>query len=484
MNGRDDSPGNDRNLRGFYAYKNTFDEDNVWLEIPKHGQDFSAISPILRESNKDTVTFVNTLDPYADPLSPELDDRLITPERSSSAQHHNGEWDMESQYHHAHGLEALSAAATANAYSYLPSGGSMAGHSMPFTEDDLRPSLQPPTPGHGSVPPPTSPPVSMNSSTNNLTFILNPTSSMTPPIDPNLQSPYEPQGSTYSNGTMASNALGQDMRPEANVETEHEVAFLLRHFAEAPGQWYDFAPPPPNFSSGKLTQRRMDLFDLGMYFAYYVPVKALSNPLLKYAACAYAAKHLGRVKGAKAIVGGICSKQASMELWPDAENVDWYWYGAKYYDKAISLLMETLQQDPSGTPLPSPGANLNHWQGQDSPDDDNLSRNKRRRTSEGRLPSTCSDELLAATAILCAHEFLDASGAAWARHLSGTKSLLDIAEVGMMPLETQSTPSSYQSPRCVKPTRARKAIFWNFARQDFLAACKCDSLSACMAVSS
>lgn len=37
MNGGDDSPGNDRNLKGFYAYKNTFDEDNVWLEIPKHG---------------------------------------------------------------------------------------------------------------------------------------------------------------------------------------------------------------------------------------------------------------------------------------------------------------------------------------------------------------------------------------------------------------------------------------------------------------
>lgn len=223
-------------------------------------------------------------------------------------------------------------------------------------------------------------------------------------------------------------------------------------------------------------ESRMDLFDFGMYFACYVPVKALSNPLLKYAACAYAAKHLGRVKGAKGFVGGICSKQATMELWPDAEKVDWYWYGAKYYDKAISLLMGALQQDPSGTPIPSPGSNLNQWQGQDDPNDDNLSRRKRRRTSDGWLASTCSDELLAATAILCAYEFLDASGAAWNRHLSGTKSLLDIAEVGMMPLETQSTPGSHQYPRSVKPTKARKAIFWNFARQDFLAACKSQSL--------
>jgi hypothetical protein len=25
-------------LKGFYSYKNTFDEDSVWLEIPKHGE--------------------------------------------------------------------------------------------------------------------------------------------------------------------------------------------------------------------------------------------------------------------------------------------------------------------------------------------------------------------------------------------------------------------------------------------------------------
>lgn len=24
-------------LKGFYSYKNTFGDDNVWLEIPKHG---------------------------------------------------------------------------------------------------------------------------------------------------------------------------------------------------------------------------------------------------------------------------------------------------------------------------------------------------------------------------------------------------------------------------------------------------------------
>jgi hypothetical protein len=27
----------DSNLKGFYSYKNTFDDDSVWLEIPKRG---------------------------------------------------------------------------------------------------------------------------------------------------------------------------------------------------------------------------------------------------------------------------------------------------------------------------------------------------------------------------------------------------------------------------------------------------------------
>ena len=81
----------------------------------------------------------------------------------------------------------------------------------------------------------------------------------------------------------------------------------------------------------KADERRMDLFDLGKFFGSYVPLRALSNPLLKYAACAFAAKQLGRVNGAKACIGGLCSVQASMEVWPGAEITDWAWYGAKNY---------------------------------------------------------------------------------------------------------------------------------------------------------
>ena len=144
----------------------------------------------------------------------------------------------------------------------------------------------------------------------------------------------------------------------------------------------------------------MDLFDLGTYFASYVPVKALTNPLLKYAACAYSAKQLGRVKGTKAPMGGNCSKQASMEMWPDMEKTDWIWCGAKYYEKAIQLLMKELQPNEGPPPLSTPEA-FGQWQAAELCEDTESPRKRRRRYSDGRLSNGVhSDEVLAATAIL------------------------------------------------------------------------------------
>ena len=211
----------------------------------------------------------------------------------------------------------------------------------------------------------------------------------------------------------------------------------------------------------------MDLFDLGTYFGSYVPVRAVSNPLLRYGACALAAKQLGQTKGIKAMWGGCCQNQAHMELWHDAGRVDWSWYGAKYYDKAISLLMEALGQDQHGVTVKTPLQNTFPPQ----PANYHSSGHEKRQAFSRRgLLVMGSDEMLAATAILCVYEFLDASGAAWSRHLSGTKSLLDVAEFEMNPLEVPLTSETLQSPRRLKPSKARKATFWNFARQDMLAA--------------
>lgn len=45
------------------------------------------------------------------------------------------------------------------------------------------------------------------------------------------------QNSSYTTTSLASQALAAEARPDGHVESDHEVAFLLRHFSEAPGLW-------------------------------------------------------------------------------------------------------------------------------------------------------------------------------------------------------------------------------------------------------
>ncbi|PGH18932.1 hypothetical protein AJ80_04259 [Polytolypa hystricis UAMH7299] len=423
-------------LRSFYSYKNTFDEDSVWLEIPKQ------------------VTFVDNSDPYVEELEASMASLPNTP----ISNHRTPTWNSNNNTHyrhssldvHTHGLEALSAAATRDPYPLPPQvSGAIdpaMGRNNAFNQHEISPSLTSPNHGRNNMPPPSSPVGSISSSNNNIHFLLNPSTSISP-IDPNLHpTTAEQRESPYTPSTLASRGLASDFRTDVNVESEYEIAFLLRHFSESPGQW-------------------MDLFDLGTYFASYVPVRAATNPLLKYAACAYAAKQLGRVKGNKALVGGVCSRQASMEVWPGANKADWYYYAAKYYEKAIQLLMESLQHDGKGPPPLSTPEAFGQWQAAELCDDSEYPHKRRRRCSNNRLSS---DEVLAATAILSVYEFLDATGPAWNRHLSGVKSLLDIAEVGMMPVEQRGAP--FPQPKRPGLSKARRATFWNFARQDYLAA--------------
>jgi hypothetical protein len=163
-----------------------------------------------------------------------------------------------------------------------------------------------------------------------------------------------------------------------------------------------------------------------------------------------------------------------MELYPNIDTVDWEYTAAKYYDKAIQLLMEELSnsraQEMSVTPIPEETITPHSGETQSPLSVPSVPSSHRRGPPRPRNTSK-SDETLAAVAILCVYEFLDNANTAWSRHLSGTKSLFDMAEnEGMMPVRSPTSPGSVSER--VKPSRARKAAFWNFARQDFLAACK------------
>jgi hypothetical protein len=190
-------------------------------------------------SNLLSVTFVDNSDPYAEDL-----EGALAPNQLSSDHHDNG-WNMDASFQNTdistptHGLEALSAAATRDHYTFLPpptptdnnmprTGLAFSGATMPAVS--LSPSLP-----RTSMPPPVSPSVSI-SSTNNINFLLNP-SSISPPIDPNLQSPIANRETSITTPSLRS--IPSEFRTDSKAETEHEVAFLLRHFAEGPGQWYD-----------------------------------------------------------------------------------------------------------------------------------------------------------------------------------------------------------------------------------------------------
>lgn len=214
---------------------------------------------------------------------------------------------------------------------------------------------------------------------------------------------------------------------------------------------------------------RLDLYDLGSYFSQDVPIQALSSPLLKAAVCAYTAKYLGRVNvDPKA---GSPSPPGSMTMSPEADQVDLAVLEARYYASAINLLRETLE-DPRllsfSSKQSSRDLNMPHDVNIKDYDDDQMeAMEPAAATSKVQISTTGLDEVLAATAILCAYEHISASNVAWSGHLSGTRMLLDMAKFGLMP----STMGS-EHTNGIRSSKARRSIFWNFVRQDLLAACR------------
>jgi hypothetical protein len=176
-------------------------------------------------------------------------------------------------------------------------------------------------------------------------------------------------------------------------------------------------------STGQISgpnKTRFDIFDTGCYFSGKVPVKAATSPLLKSAICAIAAKHLYRLHKNKSHSYPISTPRDSLWL-----SYDWRYESAKHYDEAIHHLKNAVDLQ----------------------------------TYENDLSE--KEDMLAAVAILCIYELMDAPGTAWRAHLSALPLF--------KPTEDTSNPSS---PIVIPRTAIQGPILWSLARQDLLCACK------------
>lgn len=213
----------------------------------------------------------------------------------------------------------------------------------------------------------------------------------------------------------------------------------------------------------------MDIFDLNCFFSISVPQLAVKCPLLLYSCVALSAKALARVNGRKCPMGGQITptRQSQTEKWPGPPMTveAWFHRARQYYDLAVSLLRQALAgaSRPPTSSLPEEASPNTISNAQRIP-----------------LPTTDSDELVAAIAILCVYEFFDVSEREWGRHLDGAKSLFDIANDRMADLTRPQSPidAAEQITRpllTLEPPRSGlgkglRAVFWCFVRQDMLAA--------------
>lgn len=156
-------------------------------------------------------------------------------------QQHDG-WSMDHHPQHTspelqmHGLEALSAAALCPPPQADTIPQSLHVQRIPVHARGFSTMYEPATPSTDNTGPSISPHNALSSS-NNLNRILNPAITLPSPIDPSLLSPPEPHMIPTSNGASTSRRIPTASQSEGKPESNHQEAFLLRHFAESPGHW-------------------------------------------------------------------------------------------------------------------------------------------------------------------------------------------------------------------------------------------------------
>lgn len=213
-----------------------------------------------------------------------------------------------------------------------------------------------------------------------------------------------------------------------------EIAFFLRYFSEEPGRWMDICCDHP-------------------YFSEQVALLSSVCALVRYSAVALAAKQLGYMKHPESAIRQTRNHRRMMQAFADS-NLDFLWYGAKYYDKAIQILAQQLSREDSSVSqcppwgLVQPGL---------TPESNEISLFGDHDSTEITLQAL-------AACILCQYEDVTATMRAWSGHLNGICRLL-------RPFlnDTVTLPTALHIPH---PNKAMDAVYWFFALNDMLDACE------------
>ncbi|OMP81753.1 hypothetical protein BK809_0002748 [Diplodia seriata] len=195
----------------------------------------------------------------------------------------------------------------------------------------------------------------------------------------------------------------------------------------------------------------MDLVTCDSYFSRQAVHLAVHCPLIKYSACAAAAKQTGQTGAREPARTRLTAGQMRVADAISETKLDYLWYGAKYYEKAIQALareisQESLSSSPSAGLTTSPSAIYGA-----------VVADAGREMQQPAFP-------LVAACILCQYEELSATMRAWSGHLDGICKLLQID--GKRDVEGggvrrgPSQPRPYQSP-------AHQSVFWWFVLSDF-----------------
>ncbi|CAG9990417.1 unnamed protein product [Clonostachys byssicola] len=238
---------------------------------------------------------------------------------------------------------------------------------------------------------------------------------------------------TFPNPQTITDDDSQEPTVESLKDTQQEL-FLLRHYSECIAPWMDLLYRYEVFSREVLTLAR-------------------EHSILRYAACAVAAKQLGQMNHP---IPALCGKiQQSIATRCFRGRSGFIWYGIKYYEKAIRTLVKSITPKDQQAP---------HMAQTQSSDDHaspavSLSQGDLMVRAEGEDPIV----RLLGTCILIQYEALSANRDAWSGHLTGFSKLLDLIDAGQL---LNRHPIFEQVYPWTKSIMEVKAGFWNFVAND------------------